>query len=199
VRVAAVETTKTIITEADLFRLAANDRRFEIVNGEVVDMHPVGLRHSVVAGNIHDILKAYARQHKLGSVHMDSLIYVLQERSETGIRKTRVPDTSFIRKGRLPRDFDRSRPFPGAPDLAVEVVSPDEGADELMAKMKDYFEAGTEQVWVLFPEYNQLYQYIGEPSNVTGYTDRDTLDAGALFPGLTIAVSELFAEHEDEL
>ncbi len=194
-----MESTRTIITEADLFRLAAHDRRFEIVNGEVVDMHPVGIRHITITENIYDLLKPYARKHKLGSVHTDSLIFVLQSRSETGVRKTRIPDASFFRKGRLPRDYDRSRPFPGAPDLAVEVVSPDEGAEELQAKIADYFEAGTEQVWVLYPEINQLHQYLRDTKSINIYTDSDTLDAGPLFPGLTIAVSELFAEHEDEL
>jgi Uma2 family endonuclease len=182
---------KTKITEADLLRLGAQDIKFEVIDGEIVEMQPVGVQHSDIAGNTYDILKPFARANKLGEVRMDSLIFVLHTDPEAGIRKTRIPDVSFVRRGRLSKDFDRSRPFPSAPDLAIEVVSPDEGADELLAKIRDYFAYGTDEAWVLYSEQQELHQYIrGEKgSHIFAAEDHFT---SALFPNLDIKIADLF-------
>lgn len=182
---------KTKITEAELLRLDAQDIWVEVIDGEFVEMQPVGVQHSDIAGNTYDILKPFARVNKLGEVRMDSLIFVLHIDPEGGIRKTRIPDVSFVRRGRLPKDFDRSRPFPGAPDLAVEVVSPDEGADELLAKIRDYFAYGTDEVWVLYSEQQELHQYIRGDKGIHIFTAEDNFTS-VLFPNLTIKVADLF-------
>jgi Uma2 family endonuclease len=188
----------TVLTEADLLKLGAQGLRFEVIDGEVVEMSPVGVRHAMVAGNAYDVLKPHVTANKLGYIFMDGLIYVLHVDPVTGIRKARIPDTSFVRKGRLPKDFDLSRPFPGAPDLAIEVVSPEETADELLAKIRDYFAYGTEQVWVLYPNQIELHQHIQGEKGSHVYTEGDTIDGGSLLPGLTIAVKDLFTIPEEE-
>lgn len=188
---------KTIITEADLLRLGAQDLWYEVTNGELVAMHPVGVRHADITANVYDTLKPFARDQKLGTVRMDGLIFVLHEDREQGIRTTRIPDVSFVRKGRLPKGFDRSRPFPGAPNLAVEVVSPDEGADELLAKIRDYFAYGTQEVWVLYPVEKDLHQYIRGEKSSHIFTQDDTFSS-VLFPGLAIQVGSLFVLPDDE-
>lgn len=188
---------KAKITEADLLRLGAQDRLFEIIDGEIVEIQPVGVQHSDIADNTYDILKPFARANKLGEVRMDSLIFVLHTDPEAGIRKTRIPDVSFVRKGRLPKDFDRSRPFPGAPDLAVEVVSPDEGADELLAKVYDYLTYGTDEVWVLYSSQQELHQYIRGEKHSHIFSANDDFTS-ALFPGLTIKIADLFLIPEAE-
>ena len=160
-------------------------------------MQPVGVQHSDIAGNTYDILKPFARANKLGEVRMDSLIFVLHADPEAGIRKTRIPDVSFVRKGRLPKDFDRSRPFPGAPDLAVEVLSPDEGADELLAKIRDYFAYGTDEVWVLYSDQQELHQHIRGEKGIHIFTAEDNITS-VLFPGLTIKITDLFLIPEAE-
>jgi Uma2 family endonuclease len=188
---------KTKITEAGLLRLGAQDILFEVIDGEIVEMQPVGVQHSDIAGNTYDILKPFARANKLGEVRMDSLIFILHADPDAGIRKTRIPDVSFVRKGRLPKDFDRSRPFPGAPDLAVEVVSPDEGADELLAKIRDYFAYGTDQVWVLYSEQQELHQYIRGEKGIHIFTAEDIFGS-VLFPGLNIKIADLFVIPEGD-
>src|SRR5438105_13544496 len=129
---------RTAITEADLLRLGAHDQWVEVVNGELVATSPSGVLHVIIAGNVYRVLYAFVTEHKLGYVCMDSLIFVLLRNPEGKIIKSRIPDTSFVRKGRLPKDFDLSRPFPGAPDLAIEVMSPDDSAEDLLAKIRDY-------------------------------------------------------------
>ena len=181
------------ITEADLLRLAAQEPRVEVIAGKVVHMTPVGFLHVLIAGNVYRALYDYATQHKLGYVCGDGLIYVLEQDEECGIRETRIPDASFVRKGRLPHTFDQARPFPGAPDLAVEVMSPTDSATELLAKIRAYFRAGTVQVWVLYPEQQELHQYTHDQGAVRVYRDTDMVDTVALFPGMTLVVRDLFA------
>jgi Uma2 family endonuclease len=181
------------ITLQDLLRLSAKEGRFEVIDGEIVEMSPVGFRHVIVAGNAYRVLYDFATPQKLGYVCTDNLIYILHVDPETGIRKTRIPDASFIRKGRLPKDFDLGLPFPGAPDLAVEVMSPDDSAPELLAKIRHYFAYGTEQVWVLYPDQRELHQHIRGVNQIRIYGENDTLRAESLFPGLEIKIKDLFA------
>ncbi|MBL8153607.1 MAG: Uma2 family endonuclease [Anaerolineae bacterium] len=190
--------TPTLLTEDDLMRLSAAGRRYELVQGELVEMNPVGIEHSDICGNAYRALYAFVAQHKLGRVNMDGLIFLLHIDPVTEKRTARIPDASFVRKGRLPKDYDRSRPFPGAPDLAIEVVSPDEGADELMGKIRDYLRFGTEQVWVLYPESRELHQFIQGEKGSHIYSEGDRLSGGALLPGFEIRVADLFAQPDTE-
>src|SRR5574341_1066376 len=187
------ETVQPGITEEDLLRLGAEDRLIEVINGEIVEMTPVGFLHHIITENVHEVLKTFVKLHRLGHVFMDGLIYVLKRDKRGRVIKSRVPDTSFIRRGRVPKDFDLKRPFPGAPDLAVEVVSPDETAEDIIAKVRDYLEAGSEQVWVLYPDHKELHQYINGDSTVHTYQFSDTLATDALFPGLVISISDSFS------
>lgn len=189
---------RTILTEMDLLRLGAQDRRFEVIDGEIKEMSPVGYEHSTVVGNTYDVLNPHVKAHKLGYVHGDSLIYVLHVDEETGVRKTRIPDVSFIRRGRLPNKEARALPFHGAPDLAVEVVSPDDKADELLERIHDYFEYGTEQVWVLYPAQRELHQLIRGESGSHIFKAGDTFASGDLFAALRVNISDLFREPDEE-
>lgn len=178
------------ITELDLLRLNT-DACVEVINGEHVTLSPTGFLHNIIASNIYDVLRPYAKAHDLGYVAGDSLIYVL-ERAGDKIIRARIPDVSFIRKGHIPQ-FDFSKPFPGAPDFAVEVVSPSESEQDTLAKIRDYFAHGTEQAWVVYPTTEEVHVYQrDDPKTIRVYTVGDNLHAETLFPGLSIPVSALF-------
>ncbi|MEL6151285.1 MAG: Uma2 family endonuclease [Chloroflexota bacterium] len=166
----------------------------EVVNGEIVvtDMSAASFTHSLVIDNILDLLKTHARKHNLGVVLGDGLTYTLSLVGET-IRSARIPDVSFIRRENLNTDFDFDRPYPGKPDLAVEVISPTEHADETQQKIRDYPAAGTEQVWVVYPRQKSLHQYVNGEKVITIYNEGDTFTPEALFPGLEIKIAALFA------
>jgi Uma2 family endonuclease len=172
--------------------------RVEVINGEAVekDMRAAGFLHAFVTDNVYDLLKPFANEHHLGFVVTDSVTYYLHV-DEEGVQASRLPDLSFIRFDRIPSDVDFSRPFPGAPTLAVEVVSPSETAEEIQGKLNDYLTYGAEQVWVLYPTSRQLYQYRSDdPKNPRVYSGTDLLDAAALFPGLIITVDQFFVLPE---
>lgn len=180
------------ITVDDLLRLDAQGERVEVVNGEIVPVLTAGFLHALVIQNINRILDRFARAHKTGIVTGDGLHFILREDAE-GVRGSRIPDVSFIRQERITSDIDWSRPFPGAPDLAVEVVSPGESRAETAAKIHDYFAAGTEQVWVVYPEAKELHQYRHEaPKTILVHTHEDELTPGDLLPDLRFAISACF-------
>jgi len=165
------------------------DTRIDIIKGEIVEMAPAGFMHVIVAGNVYDILRGYTRQHKVGFVAMDNLMYLL-DTVDDRIETARTPDVSFIRQKNIP-DFDFSKPFPGAPDLAIEVVSPSESAIDIESKIQDFFQAKTEQIWVIYPKSKKVYQYLSA-NKVTIHSEEDTFTADTLFPDLIISVHDLF-------
>jgi Uma2 family endonuclease len=182
---------ETGVTEEELLELDAHDAWVEVIDGEIVPMPPVHLDHHVTGGNLYRPLDRYLEQHPIGYLFMDGLICVL-ERNENGkIRRSCVPDTAFIRTERLPEDL--ARPFEGAPDLAVEVISPGNDAAEMLAKVRDYLEHGSEEVWLLYPKLKELHRYRrDEIGRVQVYVGADVLDAAPLFPGLQLTIADLF-------
>jgi Uma2 family endonuclease len=186
-----VTTQSKLLTEADVLALGS-DARVEIVDGEVIEMPPVGMLHHFIAGNIYRILHDFAVDSKSGYVFMDGLICLLDVDGE-GIRGAFVPDVCFIRKDRIPQEYDLARPFPGAPDLAVEVVSPNDNVEALLAKVRTYLNKGTEQVWVVFPQQQEVHQYIRDEAGVHTYSGSDTIGAEALLPGLELTMRAIFS------
>lgn len=189
----------SVITEDELIRLDSEGKFFEVANGELVPMSPVGYEHSELTFHVAKLLDSIVRDRKLGYVHPDNLIYVLARNEAEGLEIARIPDVSFIRRGRFPKDFDRKRPFPGAPNLAVEVISPSETETVTLAKVRDYLRYGSEEVWVLFPDAQEVYQYrSSDPKTIHVYTSDDVIDTTALFPGLMLKTSDLFVLPELE-
>lgn len=185
---------KQTISLDDLLALDA-DARIEIIDGEMVEMAAAGVLHHIVIGNIYYPLETYNRHHEIGSVFMDGLTYLMYSDPRT-LRDSFIPDVSFIRSANIPADFDISKPHPGAPDLAVEVISPNDKAIDVQDKILTYLEKGTEQVWVAYPDLgNQsLHQYLQGSSTVRIYQKpEEAIDTGDLFPGLDdLTVAAIF-------
>lgn len=187
-----MEAVRKAITEEDLLALDP-DARVEIIDGEWVQLSPVGLIHHVIVMNILRLLDRYALENGTGYVYPDGLIYLLHGEG-VGLKGALVPDVSYIRNENIPQGWNFERPLPGAPDLAVEVMSPDDKAEVILIKTRRYLEAGTEQVWVVYPDSRELHQYRREDAanTVRAYRDDDTVDVEALFPGLALRITDVF-------
>ena len=114
---------------------SAGDRRTELVRGELVEMSPVGGPHSLIVLRLGSWLYSFVTQRKLGFAGTE-LGVILRRKPDT----VRAPDLYFIAAARrVPaRGF-----FDGAPDLAVEVVSPEDRASELQEKIREYLPVDT--------------------------------------------------------
>ncbi len=181
------------ITEAELLLLNGSDL-VEVVDGVVVSTDSNRFAHGVVPANLYNRLRTFTQEHDLGYVALDNLIYVLLKENNRVIR-SRIPDISFIRKARL-SGYDFSGMFPGAPDLAVEIVTRFKSQYSVFSKIRDYFAHGTEEVSVIHLAQQQVCLYSrDDPSAVKGYKIDDVLES-ALFPGLAIPVRDLFGKPE---
>lgn len=179
-----------LMTEAELMALGS-DARVEVIDGEIVEMAPNGMLHHSALANIQRILDNYVVAHSTGLVFPDGLLCIL-DTTQRGIKGAQVPDVTFIRKGRIPKNFNLSRPFQGALDLAVEVISPGDDAAVLLKRVRKYLEFGTEQVWVLHLEEREVHQYRRGSDMIQVYKESGQMDVEALFPGLALTLEDIF-------
>jgi len=169
------------------------DARVEIWDGEIFDMSPVGGLHQIVVDNIADLLRVYLKQNEIGTAFSDGLIYLMKNDNRS-LKHAFIPDVSFLRNESIPEDWDITLPFPGVPDLAVEVVSPGDGAEEVQSKTRTYLAKGTLQVWVVYPETSEVHQFRKDekPLVIRVYQGDDVIDAGELFPDIELVTSAFF-------
>ncbi len=188
----AIPTTVLLITE-DEFAAISKEHKYEIIDGMPVEKMTVGGTHLFIIQNLFRRVDPVVISEKLGYVFTDGLVYLMHLQGK-GIKGAFIPDLSFIRKTNLLPDWDVNKNYPGVPDLAVEVISPTDEADEVMLKVFQYMEKGTEQVWLIYPATQTLFQYFRDDQDtVRVYRGDAMIDAEAFFPGVKIMVKELFA------
>jgi Uma2 family endonuclease len=189
---------KTPITIDDLVNMD-EDQWIEVSNGEIVetDMSAASYLHAIINDNVYGLLRTYVKSKHLGRVFGDGLTFVLNVDSK-GIQYARIPDCSFVRHDNTKPDFDITGFFIGAPDLAIEVISPSETAEIIQAKIRDYLRFGTEQVWVLYPTTKTVHVYHSATlKTVQIYEASDTLVASSLFPDLELSVADFFVLDDE--
>jgi len=174
-------------TAEDLWRWPEDGLRHELVRGEVVSMTPPGGAHGGIAVMLAEGLNAHVRAHRLGRVMVETG-YILFRDPDT----VRAPDVSFLAAARIPGGRLPERFIEGAPDLAVEVVSPGDTHSEVQERVQDYLRAGSRQVWVVEPRTRSLTVYAPDgTARILG--EADTLAAEELLPGFALPLRELFA------
>jgi Uma2 family endonuclease len=174
-------TAPDIMTADELLRLGIS----ELVRGRLVVREPGGFRHGVVAMNVASRLSDYVTSRGLGVVVAAETGFKLFSTPDT----VRAPDAAFIRADRVPRPLPRGY-AEVAPDLMVEVLSPDDRAGEVLATVGDWLTAGCRLVWVLDPERRLARVYRADASEMILSAD-DTLDGEDLLPGLRVEVNQL--------
>lgn len=163
------------------------DGKAELVRGELRVTPPPGAPHGTVATNLVVMLAVHVKAHGLGRVFGDSFGYILTQLPHT----VRVPDLSFVQADRLPPEGIGPGLLRFAPDLAVEVLSPNESASELEEKLADYTAAGTRLIWVVDPA-RRTVMILGHANPVRWLQEADVLDGERVVPGFSCKVAEIF-------
>lgn len=172
-------------TDGELMALPDDGHKYELVDGELV-MAPAGLEHGDISVSLVIVLGNYVRSRKMGRVLDSSTGFKMQNGNLLSPDVSFVANERFKAMKRLPKGF-----FQGAPDLAVEVLSPDDRKPPLDRKLKDYFANGTRLAWVIDPEKRSVVVYRSAvPHETLGI--RDALEGEDVVPGFTMAVSDLF-------
>lgn len=178
--------TTTRVTAEEFFKLANDHSRHELVRGEVVTMPPAGFAHGEDASGIDWFLESHVREHGGGQVVVE-VGFTLFRDPDT----VRAPDVAFVSESRLPSPGQRRKFYEGAPDLAVEVVSPDDTASEVLEKVREYLAAGTRLVWVVDRRTGSVAVY--RANGTTQFLgESDTLSGEDVLPGFTVRVGDLF-------
>ena len=180
--------TSSLAEEDQAFIDAVSDPVAEPIP-EVVREPPAGFGHGVHAARIGSVLQAWAERHEAGVVCAAETGFVLFRDPDT----VRAPDAAFVSEERLAQVADREPFFEGAPDLAVEVVSPGDRAPEVAAKVRDYLGAGSRQVWIIRPRERTLT--VHRPGAAPRHLGADTtLEGGDVLPGFSLRVARIFGE-----
>ena len=183
----AVPLEETGVTLDDLLQ---REGRAEVYDGEVVEMSASGSLQQFIISNIVELLAGYVRKQDLGRILGDGFTYLMFS-SSPRLKDSFEPDVSFLSKENVPAGWDIEKPHPGAPDFAVEVISPDDRADRVQYKAQTYLEKGAKQVWLVYPRAQQVHVYVTGQARIYGI--EDSIDLSALFPGLPpVSVKAVF-------
>lgn len=161
--------------------------QYELVQGELIEMPGSGFEHSDIGLGLGAELRAFVRKHSLGRVTGSDGAYVLNREKRTVL----VPDAAFVRADRLPPPGERSGVLELVPDLVIEVASPNDSANMISEKVREYLDAGVQLVWVVFPKRRMVQIYTPDRSSHLLYED-DVLDGGDVLPGFEMRVGAIF-------
>ena len=180
-------TTLQRSTASELFEMPDDGFRYELVRGELRRMSPSGSEHGAIVVNITGLLWQHVKSKRLGVCFGAETGFKIESDPDT----VRAPDVAFIRRERIPEGGITKKFWPGAPDLAVEVLSPGDTRAEVEEKVEDWLQAGALAVWVINPKRRSVSVY--RPANeVTHLSEADELDGGGVVHGFRCKVSEIF-------
>ena len=181
-------TKSSLVTAKELLDMPDDGCRYELVRGVLVKMAPAGAEHGDLGMIVGASLYNHTRAHGLGKVYAAETGFLIG----TNPDHVRAPDVAFVRQDRVAEAGRVTGYFPGAPDLAIEVISPNDRYTEVEEKVEDWLAAGTGAVILLNPgNRTAILRLAGQAPVIL--TERDTLDGAEIVPGWRMAVREIFA------
>jgi Uma2 family endonuclease len=189
---AVSEKTPGIWTEAELQAMPDDGYIHEVVNGELIMSPKDNFQHEQICERLNFALESFNRQHRLGAVFGSSMGFWMENRN------CRAPDVSFVPKERLLRlGFrpDTKSFFPGAPDLAIEVLSPANTRAEIDERLADFFGSGARLVWIVHPD-GQFVEVCRSRTDRRILGPAGLLEGEDILPGFRLPVSDLFQDWE---
>ena len=174
-----------------LFLQDEND--FELVDGRLVQRNS-GAESSWIAVSLMGHLSNFLRQHPQGHLFDPQCGYHCFPDDPNKVRRA---DVSFIRFGRLPGEVVPKGHINIAPDLAVEVLSPNDLASEVDIKVQEYLRSGVRLVWVVHPDSQSVLIYRVNGS-IAGVSGTDELSGEDVLPGFHCRMSDIFRQPVSE-
>ena len=181
-------TTTKLMTAEELLEMPDDGFRYELVRGELIKMAPTGFYHGVTGDRVERNISTYAYENGLGEVCAAETGFLLSRDPD----HVRAPDVAFVRRERVEVVGYTHGFFPGAPDLAVEVISPSDRYTEVDEKVAEWLAAGTSMVVVVNPR-NRTVRVHRPTTDSVLLTEKDTLDGGDVVPGWEMPVADIFA------
>jgi Uma2 family endonuclease len=170
----------------------------EVVEGEIIWMSPLSRRHSTIANRLARFINDYALPQKLGEAFIETVFVLDGNRREQWVKGSRTPDVSFITQTRMTDyDADHSQDDEGepwwlAPDIAIEIISPNDRYLDVIEKVRDYLKHKVKIVWVI--ETRSSIVRVFTPASPDGKTfqGEDILTADSVIPHWSIVTQTIF-------
>jgi len=159
------------------------EKSYEIVNGQPEEKEAPGGKHGVISLNLGAELRTYLKTHKRGLACSETNFKIGQNE--------RIPDVAFVAAERLPSDGMPEGVVGFAPDLAIEVISPNDVHDKVSDKVLEYLEAGVRQVWLISPKLRSITIF-RSLTDVQVFTEDSELVSEDLLPGFRCSLKEIF-------
>jgi len=182
-----LQTEKHLVTAEELLRMPDDGFRYELVEGGIKQMTPAGGGHGASGMNLGIDLGHFVRKNRLGQMFLAETGFKIQENPDTVI----APDISFISRARILEEGIPNGFIPGAPDLVVEVVSPNDRVYEVDEKADKWLDAGVQLVWIVNPKRRTIEVRTASESTLLGVNDE--LSGEDVVPGFTCRVADIFA------
>lgn len=181
-------TQQKIMTAEELSALPDAPTRRELIEGELREMPPASYEHGRHAMKAGVALFNHVIANNLGEVCAAETGFLVSTAPDT----VRAPDAAYVAADRNLQFSARRGYFPGPPDLAIEVISPNDAFSEVHEKALGWLAAGTRMVILLDPAQRAAVAY-RSPDDIRHHGSEATLDASDVVPGWSVAVAELFA------
>ena len=179
--------TETVSTAEQLYAMADDGNRYELESGKLIMMSPAGSEHGWIAGRIFVRLATHVENHNLGRTYAAETGFKISEAPDT----VRAPDACFVSQRRLDAVEQTRSYLPLAPDLVVEVVSPNDSSSDVEQKAEQWLEAGSKIVLVADPE-NETLRVYRTKNEIQVLRSGETFSSGETCGDWQISVDEIF-------
>ena len=178
-----------LVTLAEFAALPKHPR-YELVKGKLVEQMSASREHEKAVVLVSHYIVGHVLAHRLGEVYGNNRAFVTGHDSPA---TSRLPDVSFVSNARLNQPELHGMLYDGAPDLAIEILSPGNSTAEIARKVAEYLAAGSKAVWVIDLARRMLTVHIPDVAPQT-LTEHDSIDGGDYLPGFACAVADLLPD-----
>ncbi len=177
--------TTKLHTAIDLWNLSSESGRYELIEGELSEVSPSRRRHGIIQARISSRLLIFVESRRLGIVTTEEG-YLFDRNPDTVF----APDVAFVSNTNITPEPELWSDV--APDLAVEIVSPNDRPGKIDRKVRIYLENGVRAVWVVYPDHKEVvvHELGASPRTITL---TQSLDGGDILPGFTLPLADIFS------
>jgi Uma2 family endonuclease len=165
----------------------------EVINGQRVELPPMSAFAARIASRLFRRLTIFLEANDLGELVAEVLFHL-----PLAIDRNRRPDVAFVSYQRSPKEQpsqEDDNAWDVVPDLAVEVISPNDLAEDLLVRIEEYLRGGVRLVWVVYPKRQLVHAY-ESLTQIRGLTRADELDGGQVLPGFRLPLATLFPQEQ---
>lgn len=160
-----------------------DDLDYEIVDGEK-EAKMAGAKHGEIGAKVTIKLGIYLENHPIGKLYSSNTTF------QIGANE-RMPDIAFVSAARIPEEGTPATKWEIPPDLAIEVISPNDVWDKVNRKVREYFSAGVQQVWLVSQEAEEVFVH-DSPTQIRVVSADEDLTSEVLLPGFKCRVADFF-------